>query len=166
MIMQDMQQGYNLLGLLSGLFRQETIEDYTCVKCSIREYLKTNGREIKSKALKTFFEGQVDDCNELDEDEFTKQWRAWKKRTRDPSKISFDFIKRTIIRSMQLVKPPEIMCVHISRVAYSPSGVEILNSSPVTFPQAFQLSEILPQKALDESNNTEIKYKLAAMIEH
>lgn len=45
-------------------------------------------------------------------------------------------------------------------------GIEILNSSKVTYPKEFELSQILPQKALAESNNTEIKYRLGALVEH
>ena len=45
-------------------------------------------------------------------------------------------------------------------------GMEVLNSTPVTYPREFALAEVLPAKELAESNNTEIKYKLAAVVEH
>ena len=67
---------------------------------------------------------------------------------------------------MQLLKPPSILCVHISRVTYSPYGTEVLNSAKVSYPREFVLSQILPPKELPESNNTDSKYKLASLIEH
>lgn len=67
---------------------------------------------------------------------------------------------------MQLVKPPETLCVHINRVTYSPLGMEILNSAPVKIPRHFTLSEILPARELGDSNNTDTRYALGAMIEH
>ena len=35
-----------------------------------------------------------------------------------------DFLKSNIDRSMQLVRSPEVLCVHINRVTYSPMGME------------------------------------------
>ena len=59
---------YRLLNMLQGLFKSETIEDYTCVKCSIVHYLQTKGSKINSPAMKQFLEKLVADRNELDED--------------------------------------------------------------------------------------------------
>jgi uncharacterized UBP type Zn finger protein len=42
----------------------------------------------------------------------------------------------------------------------------VLNSARVDYPAQFKLAEILPEKGLDESNNTDTIYKLAALIEH
>ena len=35
--------------MLQGLFATETIEDYTCSKCSIRNYLKTEGVNLTER---------------------------------------------------------------------------------------------------------------------
>ena len=122
---------------MQGLFHTETIEDYTCIKCSIRHYLATKGSKIRSKALKKFLVGLVTDQGDLDEDSFKKAWKKWKQESGDPSKLTLDFIKRNISRSMQLVKPPNILCVHINRVFYSKQGNEVLNSSKVDYPAQF-----------------------------
>lgn len=140
----DMDGSYGLIGLMQGLFKQETIEDYTCIKCSINHHLRSQGAQIKSLALRQFLERLVSDRGELDSDQFKEAWREWKRTTGDPSKLTIDFIKRNISRSMQLVKPPTILCIHINRVAYSNIGIEILNSSKVTYPKEFELSQILP----------------------
>ena len=116
--------------------------------------------------MRQFLEKLVADRNELDEDSFKDAWKAWKRKTGDPSKLTIDFIKRNISRSMTLLKPSGILCIHISRVTYSSLGYEILNSSKVEYPLEFVLSQILPQRNINESNNIDTKYKLAAMIEH
>jgi len=67
---------------------------------------------------------------------------------------------------MHLIKPPDILCVHINRVAYSPMGVEILNSARVRYPSVFSLDEVMPNKVLNESSGGESSYRLAAMVEH
>ena len=97
---QSMDSSYSLISLLQGLFKQETIEDYSCMKCSIRHYLKTEGPKINNTALKKFLERLITDNNDLDEDSFKEKWRTWKRKTRDSSKLTLDFIKRNISRSM------------------------------------------------------------------
>ena len=149
---------------MGGLFQAETIEDYTCMKCSIRNHLSFN--KIEDQELKSFLERLVTDRGDLDEDDFKGAWKEWKAKTKNPSKLTMDFFKRNIVRSMQLVKPPRILCVHLNRVTYSSMGHEILNSAHVSYPHEFTLSNILPLKELTESNNIESKYKLAALIEH
>ena len=76
------------------------------------------------------------------------------------------FYKSNIDRSMQLVRAPEGLCVHINRVTYSPMGMEVLNSAPVQIPKSFTLSEILPEKELSDSNNVDTRYTLGALVEH
>lgn len=132
--------------MMQGLFKTETIEDYTCIKCSIRQHLKSFGARMKLP-LKRFLERLVTDSSDLDEDQFKEAWRDWKQRTGDPSKLTIDFIKRNISRSMQILKPPKILCVHINRVAYSPMGIEVLNSAKVEFPNEFTLDQISPPQS-------------------
>lgn len=158
----------DLLEMMQGLFKTETIEDYTCIKCSIRQHLQSFGARMRHP-LKTFLERLVSDNSDLDEDQFREAWRDWKQRTGDQSKLTIDFIKRNISRSMQILKPPKILCVHINRVAYSPMGAEVLNSAKVEFPEEFSLDQIsVPQSNGEgqKSQDCESSYKLAALVEH
>ena len=63
-------QNLSLLKMLQGLFATETIEDYTCIKCSIRAYLKEEGKaslaKRESASLKRFLERLVAMPGELD----------------------------------------------------------------------------------------------------
>ena len=63
-----MDGGFDLLGMIQGLFQSEVIEDYTCIKCSIKHHLNVNWDKIGSEALKNFLSKLVTDRNELDED--------------------------------------------------------------------------------------------------
>lgn len=58
---------FDLIGMMQGLFKTETIEDYTCIKCSIRQHLKSFGARMKLP-LKRFLERLVTDSSDLDED--------------------------------------------------------------------------------------------------
>jgi len=52
--MPSADSAFDLKGMLQGLFETETVEDYTCIKCSIKHYLTMQDTKIKSKALKEF----------------------------------------------------------------------------------------------------------------
>ena len=45
---------------MQGLFETELIEDYTCIKCSIRQHLKSFGTRMRPN-LKEFLERLVSD---------------------------------------------------------------------------------------------------------
>jgi len=82
----------------------------------------------------------VIDREELDEDQFREAWQEWKARSGDKTRLTIDFIKRNITKSMHLMRQPPILCIHLNRVAYAHTGAEVLNSAKVDYPSEFKLN--------------------------
>lgn len=67
---------------------------------------------------------------------------------------------------MHLMRLPPILCIHINRVAYLPTGAEVLNSAKVSYPIEFEIGEILPDAENAQRDAQRTVYRLSALIEH
>ena len=171
MSFEGMNKTYKLVGLLQGLFRPEVVSDYICIRCSVTQHLKFCSKMMQkenqlSASHKAFLESVITDRDELDEDDFKEAWRDWKKKTNEKKQLSIDFLHRRINKSMHLMRLPPILCIHINRVAYAPTGAEVLNSAKVSYPIEFEIGQILPEADNVQRDAQRTVYRLAALIEH
>ena len=95
---------------------------------------------------------------DIDEEEFVKHFKTFKEKTGNKSKHSLNRKKVSISKSLQLLRPPKTLCIHLNRLTYDMNGRVILNRDFVKFPEFLELSKDICPFDID------LKYRLAGVI--
>ncbi|TNV86175.1 hypothetical protein FGO68_gene11281 [Halteria grandinella] len=115
--------GPNIITSLNKYFKGEVIEDYTCIKCSLRDFLAKYPKDLTEigdrdtrQALE--FLTRLKGTHDLDEELFVKEWREFKETTKNSCKLQIDKLHTRITKKFSIVTPPKILCLHLKRVYY------------------------------------------------
>lgn len=168
----------------------EYLNDAACRKCSLINTLRIASSEAEALKLKAKQTKKPEKKRELLTRMVTleKRRREIEKRLR-LGQIEDDFeqdthVQRTISRlstkQIMFAKPPKILCLHLSRSAFHPSGAVYKNTCQLIFPEYLDLSPYTtggtlstqPQIPISDAASNEknslgkIRYKLMSTIVH
>lgn len=145
----------------------ELIEGYSCIKCKINAIinLETQKRSISDEdlqKLKTLMENE----NLMINDDLPLDLNAIVQRYAPANGFKIDSVKTTITKRNNIVKPPKILPIHLSRSIFA-NTQELRNSCQVLFPQelvletdvnlASQLQKIEEEKILSDFDKQELE---------
>ncbi len=121
---------YSLEDLLSNHFKSEVIQEYTCLRCSILQYMpKAQPRE------KQFLNSVLSQCCEFDKESLL---RTWYHISEEPMAIHFQ--NRKILKSTKVLKRPKTLVIHIQRSTINQFGDPVLNNQFVPYPELLNFS--------------------------
>ena len=121
----------------------------------------------KYTEVEQFVEMLVKRQDDLDEDILKEEWTVFKEKYQKDNKnnkgpkLKLKFLQRSISKQSSLVKTPQILCIHLNRVTFSQMGTEILNDTPVLFPNVLDLAS-----CIESISPGSQRYRLASLVEH
>jgi ubiquitin carboxyl-terminal hydrolase 1 len=158
----------------------ETLDDVSCRSCSLKATAERLQKEID---LAISEEADTTEIEKLTNNLDLIQSRLQTHRVEDPIDPSIDLSRVVSPKSTKQVmfaKPPQCLCLHISRSTFHTSGAVYKNTCQVAFPETLDLSPyctnsdlgvdpdtpISGAQALDSEGQKKYQYRLMSTVVH
>lgn len=158
----------------------EYLNDVTCRKCSLIDTVQKLSTEIetlqssdnKFEKLNCLEKIKKDIEHRLDVGRIAEE-------SHDDSKLKgfLSKVSRNSSKQAMFAKPPKVLCLHMARSAYLPTGEIYKNTCQIQFPQLLDLapyctngtlntSPLSPISSNDTTTRSNVRYKLMSSIVH
>lgn len=152
----------------------EYLNDVTCRKCSLIDTVEKLSVEIDSLRLSKKIEKLI--CLEkIKQDiEHRLQMGRIQEEHHDELKGFLSKVSRVSSKQAMFAKPPKVLCLHVARSTYLPTGEIHKNTCQIKFPQLLDLApyctngtlNTTPHLPISTEASSTVKYRLMSSIVH